>query len=232
MGGGGARVGLGGGLRERGTAVVLVSHAMTEVEQFCHQAILLHQGILDFHGNANEAVKHYYLIEQQEQSVATVIRPTETRLAEVVAASNQRAFFWPQSEARLDISNAAQVANGWARCTAVAICNEHFQPCHVFQQGETARFYYEFEILHDVEVPIGGVLIQSDKGVHVHGKSTLEYGTDIPKSIIRGSRIRFQQDIALDIAVGEYTFEVGLAAVSCYDFENRTRYSHPELHER
>ena len=153
-------------------------------------------------------------------------------MAEVVAASNQRAFFWPQSEACLDISNAAQVANGWARCTAVAICNEHFQPCHVFQQGETARFYYEFEILHDVEVPIGGVLIQSDKGVHVHGKSTLEYGTDIPKSIIRGSRIRFQQDIALDIAVGEYTFEVGLAAVSCYDFENRTRYSHPELHPK
>lgn len=219
-------------LRERGTAVVLVSHAMNEVEQFCQQAILLHQGSVNFQGNANEAVKRYYLIEQQEQVVSTTVQPSETRLAEAVAESNQRTFFWPQLEAYLDISNVPQVSNGWARCTAVAICDEQGQPCHVFQQGETACFFYEFEILQDIEVPIGGTLIQSDKGVNVHGKSTLEYGTDVPSSASRGSRIHFQQDITLEIAVGEYTFEVGLATVSYYDFENKDLYSHPELNAK
>ena len=38
---------------------------------------------------------------------------------------------------------------------------------YAFQQGETVSFFYEFELLEDIEVPIGGVLIQNDKGVIV-----------------------------------------------------------------
>ncbi len=53
-------------LRERGTSILLVSHAMTEVEQFCQNAVLLDQGLVAFQGSATEAVKRYYLMEQQD----------------------------------------------------------------------------------------------------------------------------------------------------------------------
>ena len=36
-------------------------------------------------------------------------------------------------------------------------------------------------------------------------KTTLEYGSAVPREVRRGSRLRFRQDIALEIAVGEYT---------------------------
>ena len=48
-------------LRERGVAIVLVSHALNEVEQFCQRALLLHGGRVTFEGPAIEAVKRYYL---------------------------------------------------------------------------------------------------------------------------------------------------------------------------
>jgi lipopolysaccharide transport system ATP-binding protein len=48
-------------LREQGVAIVLVSHALNEVEQFCQRALLLHGGHVTFEGPALEAVKRYYL---------------------------------------------------------------------------------------------------------------------------------------------------------------------------
>jgi len=48
----------------------------------------------------------------------------------------------------------------------------------------------------------------------------------------RGGRLRFRQEIVLDVAVGEYTFEVGLATIGRYTYEHRERCSPQELRER
>lgn len=222
-------------LRRRGVAIVLVSHAMTDVEQFCYRAVLLDRGNVIFEGESSEAVKRYYLIEQGDRTKALNYIST----AELVIKQNDKTDiqhfnfcnedFWPAPEAFFDLSQVAEVSNGWARCTGVALCNSKGEPCRVFQQGEQASFYYEFEILHDIEVPIGGLVIYNDKNVIVHGKSTLEYGSEVPSCVTQGSKLRFRQDIFLEIAVGEYTFEVGLSNFLRSDFEDRSFLLHYEL---
>src|SRR5207245_11789953 len=97
---------------------------------------------------------------------------------------------------------------------------------------ETASFFYEFELLQDIEVPIGGLVIQNDKGVIVHGKSTLEYDSGVPFRVTQGSQLRFRQDITLEIQVGEYTFTVGLATINHKDYEHKELYPHADLHRR
>jgi hypothetical protein len=114
----------------------------------------------------------------------------------------------------------------------VALCDSRGRPRNVFEQGETASFFYEFELLADIEVPTGGVEMVNEKGIIVHGKTTLEYGSDVPRQVRRGSRLRFRQDIALGIAVGEYTFNVGVGALSARDHDRRSLYSHAELDAR
>lgn len=214
-------------LHERGVTIILVSHAMMEVEQFCQRALLLHHGSVQFQGAATDAVKWYYLLEQNNRLTdqpAPPLPPAPPFLPEC-----EEALFWPAPDAFLDITGVTQVANGWARCTGVAICNAQGQPCHVFQQGETVSFLYEFELLRDIEVPIGGLIIQNDKGVHVHGKNTLQYECDAPKRVVQGTRLRFHQDIALEIAPGEYTFTIGLATLNQHDFAYRSRYAYVDL---
>lgn len=214
----------------RGTAVVLVSHAMMDVEQFCQQALLLHRGDVLFQGPASEAVKRYYLVEQEERGAAVAARPRLSQGNDAALAQEFAAIdFWPAPETFLDIFAVAQVSNGWARCTGVALCDSQGRPCHVFQQGETASFFSEFELLQDIEVPIGGVVIQNDKGIIVHGKNTLQYDSQVPTWVARGSRLRFRQDIVLEVALGEYLFEVGLAASSQQDYTYRTLYSYSDL---
>ena len=126
----------------------------------------------------------------------------------------------------------AQVTNGEARCTALALCDGAGRPRRVFEQGETASFFYEFELLADIEVPTAGVELVSDKGIIVHGKSTLEHGSQVPRNVRRGRRLRVRQDIALELASGEYTFNLGLGALSGHDYDRRARTSYAELDAR
>jgi hypothetical protein len=117
----------------------------------------------------------------------------------------------PGDDAWLDIGDIPQVSNGWARCLGVALADESGRCRQVFEQGETAVFHSIFEILKPMEVPISGIVVHNARGVIVHGKSTLEYGTPVPQNLKPGDRIRFRQSIALELGIGEHTFELGIA---------------------
>ena len=220
--------------RKRGGSILLVSHAIGEVEQFCKRALLLHQGDVVLQGGATEVVKRYYLLKQQEPYGRTdaeeVLRPAEIHPeAEPEATGHDH---WPAAESFLPISGIHQVSNGWARCTGVALCDPKGQACSVFQQGETASFFFEFTILRDIEVPTAGVEIVNDKGIIVHGKSTLEYGSRVPNFVARGSCLKFRQDIFLEIAPGEYTFNLGMGSMTQEDYNLRHRFLHEDLDAR
>jgi lipopolysaccharide transport system ATP-binding protein len=215
-------------LREKGTAILLVTHGMGDVEQFCERALLLDHGVPLFFGDATEAVKRYYLFEQKtrEVNLPSLLTP---EASDNSCFSSDASFIWPEKEAYLNISHMAQVSNGWAKCTHVALCDESGRKCSQFSQGELACFFYEFESLTDIETPIAGVTLQNDKGVIVHGKNTLQFDTHVPTHIKKGQRIRFCHQIKLDIAWGEYTFEVGFACVNQQHYKKRSVYSQEQL---
>ncbi len=221
-------------MRERGVSILLVSHAMNEVEQFCQNAVLLDQGLVAFQGNASEAVKRYYLMEQESHLSASIASPPQPAVDHNGGHASQenRSRGWAPAEAFLDIKEVTQISNGWARCTGVAICDSDGRPCRAFEQGQTATFCYEFELLRDIEAPVGGVEILNEKSAIVHGKNTLEYGSDVPLSVGAGARLRFRQDISLDLAVGEYVFTLGLAMLPKDDYERRGSLTHVDLHPK
>jgi len=220
-------------LRKKGTTIILVSHGMNEVEQFCDRALLLSNSEAVFLGSAIEAVKRYYLIEQMGLSTsAKMIEPAIDPVgsgdpANQPAPSGMR---WPGQEAFLDLSHFQEINNGWAHCTAIALCDENNKPCTLYEQGQTACFYYEFELNQDIQVPIGGVQIQNERALIIHGKTALEYNSQLPTRILRGSRVRFCQKIELQIANGEYTFEVGFSTIHPKIFEQRGQISQSELY--
>jgi len=122
-----------------------------------------------------------------------------------------------------------QVANGQARCTGLAMCNAKGEACSHFRQGERAQLYYEFELTEPIGVPICGIVIKNDRGIIVHGKNSWQFDTEVPTSLGQGSKIVCQQQIQLELAPGEYVFEIGLASVTLTEWENRQRISHEEM---
>lgn len=220
-------------LRNKGVSILFVSHAMNEVQQFCERGMILDKGQNVYLGTAVEAVKRYYLLKQLSASSKKFLsQSAEFELKEFSGLEREDAFDWPSADAFLDISGITQISNKLAKCTGIALCNSDGQPCMVFQQGQKAKFFYEFEILEEIEVPIGGIEIINDKGIIVHGKNSLLHGTDGPVRVLKGQRIRFCQEIGLEIAPGEYTFNLGLATIDGGDYRHRSEFSNKELSAR
>jgi len=198
------------------------------VEQFCEHALLLHDSQMVYLGTAVEAVKRFYFVQQTGSNYSKVLAKNDIKRTETKYQENG-GMDWPIPEAFIDLSNFPQVSNQQASCTAAAICSQDGESSLVFQQGEVASFFYEFIVNEEIEVPIGGVEIINDKGVIVHGKNSLLYGSQAPAYVAKGGRVRFRQDIKLDIAAGEYTFNIGFSTISQQDYAARKDLPHPEL---
>jgi len=220
-------------LLKKGVSIILVTHAMNEVEQFCDRILFLKKGKTIFLGPANEGVKRYYISDQSlvaakhSQSNNDAPLPYISSLPTTIEPTD---YFWPGLNEFSDISAVPQVSNGLASCLSLAVCDISGEICHSFQQGETASFYYEFMLHADIEIPAAGLVIQNQNGINVHGKSTVEYGTPVPYTVKKGEILRIRQDISLEIAIGDYTFEIGLASMSAKDYEKRALYHYEEFY--
>lgn len=212
-------------LKQSGAAILLVSHSMPDIEQYCERAVLLDHGEQRFIGDASEAAKHYYLLYGNDRAVCThSANPPKP------AAQHSSLIDWPADSVFQDASALPQVGNGMATCTRYAVCDGSNNPCMNFCQEDTAVFYYEFQLAQPIAVPLAGLVLKSDKGILVHGKGSMEYGPAAPEQLPAGTVIRCRQDIKLGLAIGEYTFELGLATINPSIYQNRSNLGHEELH--
>jgi lipopolysaccharide transport system ATP-binding protein len=139
---------------------------------------------------------------------------------------------WPEDAAFISIASKPQLHNGRAVCTRLAVLNEKKEATLIFHQGEPAHFYFEFAILQDLEVPAGGVELEHESGVIVHGKNTFQLPVPLPERVPAGARIRFHQWIDLGVMVGRYSIGLGLAGTSALSYAaySAGRLSHQEFH--
>jgi len=214
------------GLIDRGVAIVLVSHDMNAVSQFCNSVLLLHRGRTAFHGDPTAGIRTYFALERSgapASDPAAADRPAE--------AAGDAWPDWPAPEAMLPLDRIRAIGDG-ARCTAIAVCDEQGTPTQLFEMGDNAVFYFEFLLNRAIEIPSGGVELVNERHIVVHGKNSIQQGVLTPASAPRGARVRFRQRIRLDVAEGQYTFALGLASISEADAAARCDLSHGALESR
>lgn len=199
-------------LREAGAAILLVSHSMPDIEQYCERALLLDHGVPQFIGPSSEAAKRYYLLHQPARLDLNAARPKVQ--SPQSSTDSTLAPRRPPSHAFVDLTSKTQVSDGSARCLGLALCNEAGEPCNSFRQGDVAVFHYEFEIPAPCGVPVCGIVVQNERGVIVHGKNSWQTQTEPPMNASVSTTLICRQEIKLDLCPGEYVIELGLAFVS------------------
>jgi len=202
-------------LIERGVAIILVSHDMAAVGQFCNSVLMLHHGRTMFQGDPTTGIRMYFAIERKDPLLPA---PGPDRTGPVASDATVAADIgdWPRLDAFLPL-DAIQCIGSGARCTAIAICNDQGEPVRVFEMGQTAVFFFEFVLDEDLEVPMGGVEIVNERNITVHGKNSLQHEALTFEAAARGSRVRVRQRMTLSVAPGRYTFALGLATISAAD---------------
>ena len=211
-------------LVDRGAAVVLVSHDMSTVSQFCSSVLLLDGGRPLFQGDTATGIRRYFslqragapVVEADARGDAGADRPPRSEAAGPAPSASvvaRASLDWPTApEAFVPLDRVTMVGEG-ARCTAFAITDQQGRPTRLFEIGETAVFHFAFELDADIEAPIGGIEIFNERDLIVHGRNTLQCGLEAPASAARGSVLRYRRRVTMALAPGEYTVGLGLATM-------------------
>jgi lipopolysaccharide transport system ATP-binding protein len=217
-------------LVESGAAIILVTHDMATVTQFCTKVLVLNNGQEMYRGDPVSAIRRYMALQRNAgQGNVQNVREPRQLAGNNSGESTSASLKWPSADAFFDLSAADIVGNSQAEIIGVALCDANGEPTRLFQSGESADFFVEYRLLTDIDVPIGGVTIVNEKGILVHGKNSLQYGIGAPELCRKGTVLRFRQRIDLNIAPGEYTFVVGLASVDGAAYRNSEYMSHGDL---
>jgi lipopolysaccharide transport system ATP-binding protein len=219
-------------LLARQTAVILVSHDMGVIEKYSTKTLLLDGGRCHFFGQPNEAVQRYYVLEQQKRHPARLTSDQSTALSTGYDSATALIPDWPDDEVFSQPDLSGLIGGEAAVCCRVALCGKDGRPSRLFEMGETAYFFYEFELLKDIEVPVGGITITNTLNVNVHGKNTAQHQLQAPQKVKQGSRIRFRQTIQLSLAQGLYTYSIGFSTISPEDYDRFAQRPYAHYHQQ
>ncbi len=88
---------------------------------------------------------------------------------------------WPPQAAFASCRGATFGADdGAARFCGVAVCDDGGAPTLEFVPGQKAYFYFEYEILRNLDTPIGGFSFRDASGLVIHGKTTIQHASPSP----------------------------------------------------
>ncbi len=218
----------------RNTAIILVTHDLTAIQQYCHEVIVLHEGAKIFQGRADEAVKKFVQARgtRTAKSAALTVKPEDAPLDLRQLKTGAPRFTWPTDEVFLITSLANRPDSRPARFIRAAVCDQHDQPCQVFRQGETAVFYYEFMVEQAIGAPIGSLEISNAYNLLLHSKTSLQHQIEVPAGAPGGSRVRVRQVVQMNLAPGDYVFSLGLLTLHPDLYANLANLSQQDLNEK
>jgi len=218
----------------RETAVILVTHSTGVVRRYCKEVIVLNKGSIFFRGDADEAIQRYYLLQRNPRiSSNPQASYIEEELEDIVQRSkaSTEVIDWPVQVSPDVISLPPNCSSKYAALTQLTICNSQGKARQAFSQAETAYFYVEYLIKENMGVPVAGIALNTVHNLLIHGKNSLNHNLEVPMKVQAGSRLRFRQAIRLDLAPGNYIFNLNLWALHPDDYLHLEALSPAELKE-
>jgi ABC-2 type transport system ATP-binding protein len=172
-------------LREAGKTIVLVTHEMEKLRQYCDRAILLHEGKLDRIGTAEEVSERYLDLNFRSPDH----EPAGGELHEVVPAVG---------------------SGGPARILAFRLEDDGGALAETFRHGEPIRFRAVIEAAEDVEGPCFGVRVDNPRGIRVFNIRARDV-TGEEGALRSGERVEVRGSVENPLSSGHYTVHVELA---------------------
>ncbi|MCB0165374.1 MAG: ABC transporter ATP-binding protein [Anaerolineae bacterium] len=220
-------------LMNQNVAVIVVTHALPIVQQYCQDSILLNHGQMVYYGEPAETIKRFAALQRKsssaEISLSTVMAMDDGDLFPQITAHNELTF-WPEAGAFLDLSKAIVTHKQGFFCTGVALCDQQGQPCDIFEHGQWAYFYTEFETIDAVEIPLSKITILNARNIVIYGKSTLQHcWPKVPPPMPQAGRVRFKHAIKLDLDSGNYTATVAFTTTNPADYANANQQSRRDV---
>ena len=195
-------------LVKAGVTILLVSHDMRSVSEFCEEALLLNKGQVAFFGDTIEAINQYYTVSR------TFLIPSGS------AGSGPKESHWkvtsqsgihqlePITEDRWTPRTGAAAA-----FLGFAILDQNGVSTNFFWQGDWLRMIFEVGVASDLENISPGVILRDDRGAFLHGKYEFQIDPMKLRTCKKGDVFRVSYAVRLDITAGYYTLSLAMLQI-------------------
>ncbi len=191
-------------LRRSGVTVLLVTHDLALVGNFCTRAIWLEDGEIQIDDIPEPVVTAY--VRRTHDTELSRLQQANEETAEGVAAEST-------TSAPAEGVRRTRYGNGRIRITRVEMLRADGSPSWVFCPYERVRVRLHYEVPRPVETPVFSLLIHREDGLYVSGSNTYQSNEGEDRLPAIAGRGWIDADIpSLGLGLGAYLLSVGAYA--------------------
>ena len=142
-------------IRKNGTTIVIVSHSLGQIEQFCDKSVWIHEGQVRAEGVP-------YDIHMEYLDYMGAIRKKNALLSGMTAVQRDE----------VEGSDRLRWGSGEVRISEVHAYNDKDEEQLIFKTGESIRFTVDYKVKEKVEDAVLGIGIFRLDGLNVFGTNT------------------------------------------------------------
>jgi lipopolysaccharide transport system ATP-binding protein len=199
----------------KGVTILLVSHDMRSISEFCENTLLLHHGKTVFFGPSNQAINAYYHLTKPPVNVeGTPAYPVREQSEDSVRLLDSGPTLEPIPEEKTGPTGAP------ARFVGFALLDERGEPCRLFRQGSWLTIVFDLKVFNDIENVSAGIMLRDDRGAFLHGKYHFQTDLSGLRSCRAGEVIRWSASMRAALSAGKYTISLDLVRIPAYAIRN------------
>ena len=212
-----------GEFKRRGKTILLVTHSLDLVQQFCDEALWLDNGKIRGSGDPRRVVDAYRtdVGKSEERELARAeARAREGSAQEAPAASVRSADLQVGPSSAVDDMTRVDEGRWGSReieITAVAFKTAQGETSHIFQSGEPMSIHLSVRAHQPTTDFVFGIGVYSAEGVNCYGTNT--HAEDFTPQEVRGEgEVVFRID-SLDLVEGTYKLDVAVHKRDGYPYD-------------
>lgn len=162
-------------IKAKGTTIVIVSHALGQIEQICERSIWIHDGKIRAEGPAREVDLEYmeFMGEQMQ----------ETARKECLQKQSKETS---EEEDEEEPQNKKRWGDGKARIRKIRLTDADGVEQSVFRTGDEMHIQLEYQVKQPVTEPVFGVGIFRQDGLQCYGTNTRIDQIDVSQLVTDG----------------------------------------------
>ncbi len=162
-------------IKAKGTTIVIVSHALGQIEQICERSIWIHDGKIRAEGPAREVDLEYmeFMGEQMQETAR------KERLQKQSKETSKE-------EDEEEPQNKKRWGDGKARIRKIRLTDADGVEQSVFRTGDEMHIQLEYQVKQPVTEPVFGVGIFRQDGLQCYGTNTRIDQIDVSQLVTDG----------------------------------------------
>lgn len=153
-------------IKAKGTTIVIVSHALGQIEQICERSIWIHDGLIRMEGTPREV--HPVYLDYMGQKRQEIAEKEAIRKGEAPEAQAQQ----KQEDDAETVQDSKRWGNGYARIQEIRLLNREGEDRKVFETGEDITVHIEYKVKQEVQDAVFGIGIFNSEGLQCYGTNT------------------------------------------------------------